>query len=1267
MPILRNLLLLCLLLLCLACGFVPVAARAQDQVPAQPSIQPPTQPPTTLTVVSDDNYPPYVFRHADGRVDGYLVDWWALWQRKTGVKVDLAATDWAQATQRMAAGQADVIDTIFRTDARSRVMDFTAPYADLPVAIFVHRDIGGIINTDSLQGFLVAAKAGDACIERLHAAGIVNIREYPSYQHMVVAAANDTAPIFCMDEPPAAHLLHRAGADSRFRKAFVLYTGQLHRAVRKGDSATLALLQRGANAMQDDELLALQNKWMGTPIGPQDSGRWQWLLAGLAAVAVLAALALGWGLALRRAVAHRTAQLQEQRQRLRTLLDTLPDMVWLKGLDGRYLACNKPFEQLVGMAAAQIIGRQDSDILAPQQATAFAASDAAVVASGQDHTSADWLQFKTQRVFGLYQTVKTPMRDAQGRTVGVLGIARDVTQQHAAQDRLQRLNRLYRVLLAVAQHLGTTREPKALLDAVCHILTQEGGPRMAWIGALGPDGDRVLPLAQAGVGPVDLAALQISVLDNPQGQCPTGVAYREQRTASANNLADDPALRPWHAAALVHQFRASAAFPIRDRGVVVAVLSVYSDVVNFFDAEELQLLERLADQLGIALEASEADAARSRAEDQLRASEARATAVFRASPVAMTLARPECGSMVDVNEAWLSLFGLLRQAAIDKTGADLGLWIEPAQRQQVTQTLHHGGMVSGLDARMQRVDGQALDVAFSAAPVEIAGQHFVLTSYVDISLRRQHERTLRDHANQLERRVALRTAEFNSIFQALPDLYFRIARDGTVLDYRAGRQSDLYSAPAQFLGQRMQAVLPPGVADALDRAMADAAVGGVPTELHYSLTLPTGQASFEARVVALDTGDFVVVVRNISERMAYEQARENALTEARELSRLRSEFLANMSHEIRTPLNAIMGLAQVGWATSTVPATRDAFTRVLQAAQLQLAIINDILDFSKIDANRLEMESVPVDLRALADSALDVVRETALTKGLRLHVQVAPDVPAGCLTDPLRLRQILLNLLTNAIKFTEHGEVAVRVDVEVLMDAGLATQQLHLQVADTGLGMQPAQLARLFEPFQQADSSTTRRYGGTGLGLSISQRLAQLMGGALQVQSVWGQGSRFTLRLPLRVAALPVAGPSSAGRWTGEQQRLRGLHILVAEDNPVNQVVLESALTMEGATVDVVENGQLALDRVLADIARPTRLIDLVLMDLQMPVMGGLEAAQLILAQVPDLPVIGQTADALPDEKALCLAVGMVAHLAKPVDLELLINTVLPQVLRRRS
>jgi len=295
-----------------------------------------------------------------------------------------------------------------------------------------------------------------------------------------------------------------------------------------------------------------------------------------------------------------------------------------------------------------------------------------------------------------------------------------------------------------------------------------------------------------------------------------------------------------------------------------------------------------------------------------------------------------------------------------------------------------------------------------------------------------------------------------------------------------------------------------------------------------------------------------------------------------------------------------------------------------------------------------------------------VVRESAESKHLELTLDLAPTLPACCLSDPLRLRQILLNLLTNAIKFTEHGQVAVSLFAEAHAEAHAPAHadavSLCLRVRDSGIGMQAAQLARLFDPFQQADSSTTRRYGGTGLGLAICRRLARLMGGEVTAYSTWGQGSVFELRLPLRAAHGPAEALSGDQRWTGGGLRLHGLHILVAEDNPVNQIVLDSALTLEGASVTLVDNGQMAIDRVAADAGRA---IDLVLMDLQMPVMGGLEAARHIAALVPGLPVIGQTADARSEARDRCLAAGMVAHVAKPVDLEQLVTTIQRHVSRR--
>jgi len=1147
-----------------------------------------------LTVVADDNYPPYIFRQPDGRFDGYLVDVWKLWERQTGVPVHLVATDWAKAKAEMAAGRADVIDTIFRSAEREATMDFTRAYADLPVAIYVHRDIGGITSAESLRGFLVATKAGDACVDRLKEAGALNVQTFDSYAKVIEAAASGRQRIFCMDEPPANYLLYRAGLHDQFRRAFGYYTGQFHRAVKKGDAATLALVQGGFDALDPRDLQGLHDKWMGTALAPLELARP--MVYGLVAVVVAAGLILAWGITLRRVVKRRTAELVEQRRRLRTLVDTLPDMVWLKDLDGRYLICNANVERYFDLPESELLGRVDSEFSHQPRADYFRRQDLQVIALDRLCIYEEWLDFQESGYRGLFELVKTPLRDANGRVVGVLGIARDITQQRESQDRLQRLNRLHQVIIGVGDAVALNRDPQRLFDAVCGILTAEGGLRMAWIS----QPDAVQPPAQ----------------------------------------------------------QASAVFAIKVRGEVRAVLSISADRADHFDAEEVQLLERMASQVGVALEASEADAARSRAEAELRASEERFALMFRTSPVGLTHGERQTGRFLDANDAWLQMFGYERHEVIGRTGIELQLWCNPADRQRVARRFEAQDRVAALDAQMRRRDGSTLDISFTSTDFEAGGTRFSITSYVDISLRRQVERTLSGQAEELERQVAHRTAELNSVFQALPDLYFRISADGRVLEHRAGRQSDLLRTAEDFIGQNIFDILPSDVGARFQGAVAQlqAQAQAEVVAFEYALNLPAGETYFEARVLPFRDDEVIVVVRNISERHALEQARESARAEAERLSRLRSEFLANMSHEIRTPLNGIMGHAQLGMAAGDVAASQGNFRRIFDASRLLLSIVNDVLDFSKIDANRLRVEQVPLDPRAVLASAVDVVRESAEGKGLVLAVDVADDLPAACLGDPLRLRQILLNLLNNAVKFTERGGLGVAAERDA--------DDLVVRVSDTGIGMTEAQRQQLFTPFQQADSSTTRRFGGTGLGLSISRQLAQLMGGDIRVQSDPGVGSMFELRLPLRTAGLPAEVIDEVPPWHPGKRRLDGLHILLAEDNPVNQIVAETVLTQEGANVTVVGDGQQAVDQVRASTPGHYALV---LMDLQMPVMDGYEASRHIAELEPALPIIGLTAHAMLEERIRCLAAGMVAHVAKPIELEAFVVTVQQHARRHQA
>jgi len=486
------------------------------------------------------------------------------------------------------------------------------------------------------------------------------------------------------------------------------------------------------------------------------------------------------------------------------------------------------------------------------------------------------------------------------------------------------------------------------------------------------------------------------------------------------------------------------------------------------------------------------------------------------------------------------------------------------------------------------------------------------------------------------------------------------------------------------------------------------------------------------------------------------QRSEENLSLAIDASNAKSIFLANMSHEIRTPLNAILGFAQIGLRDPTGLTSKDHFARILDSGQGLSQIIDDILDASKMQAGRIRIENVPMLLGDVIDHSLQLVALRAQTNGLTLTVREAVDLPISCLGDPGRLRQVLANLLTNAVKFTPAGG-------SVTLTAGRDPGELTFTVSDTGIGIAADDLKRLFQPFEQADTTTTRRFGGTGLGLSISRQLVDLMGGTLTVKSVPGEGSSFMVRLPLAdevpaaamdgVEVIAVSLPDTETailadgfvrcgiatdldhlpdrpvlavvdgsllesdatkveaalrrgvklaaalnldqllmtarwdrnllvverplRWRHLRQassrsrqdpqpktftaRLAGLVVLVAEDNPINRLVLDDMLRLEGAEVILCEDGKQALERVRQSGGQG---IDVLLTDIQMPAMDGYALARAVARHVPDLPIIGLTAHAMAEARESCLAAGMVEHITKPVDLDHLVAVIRLHALR---
>ncbi|WP_332851858.1 ATP-binding protein [Duganella sp. S19_KUP01_CR8] len=379
-------------------------------------------------------------------------------------------------------------------------------------------------------------------------------------------------------------------------------------------------------------------------------------------------------------------------------------------------------------------------------------------------------------------------------------------------------------------------------------------------------------------------------------------------------------------------------------------------------------------------------------------------------------------------------------------------------------------------------------------------------------------------------------------------------------------------------------------------------------------------------------------------------------------SRAKSEFVANMSHEIRTPMNAVLGVAYLLGNTELSAPQKEYVDMIRSSGNVLLGILNDVLDFSKIEAGRMELAPSTFQLDEVLAAVNSVMTTTVAASGIRFDIATDAAVPQALVGDAMRLQQILINLVGNAIKFTERGQVLLRVERSANGMAGYAGDAVGLRfvVRDTGIGMDQEQQSRLFEAFNQADASTTRRFGGTGLGLAICRRLAELMGGAIAVSSTPGEGSEFVVTLPFLMpkAELPAAPQpvdDDLAHDDTAEQRLRGVRLLLVEDHPLNQVVARGMLEYAGASVDVAENGQLAVDR-LRD--HPDDY-DIVLMDVQMPVMDGFAATGVIRRELKlDLPILAMTAGVMQSEQERCIAAGMNDFIAKPVDVEQMLDII---------
>lgn len=380
-----------------------------------------------------------------------------------------------------------------------------------------------------------------------------------------------------------------------------------------------------------------------------------------------------------------------------------------------------------------------------------------------------------------------------------------------------------------------------------------------------------------------------------------------------------------------------------------------------------------------------------------------------------------------------------------------------------------------------------------------------------------------------------------------------------------------------------------------------------------------------------------------NELITYSEGLKEAKNAAEEAAKAKADFLANMSHEIRTPMNAIMGMIYLIQKTDLNEKQRDYTAKIQSSSHHLLGIINDILDFSKIEAGKYEIEKIDFKLDQVINNLAALTSEKCSSKGIKLIFDIDPEVPNNLKGDPLRIGQVLINYTNNAIKFTENGEIIVRIKKEKEFKNNCI---IRFEVKDTGIGMTEEQKSKLFQPFQQADTSTTRKYGGTGLGLVISKQLAALMDGEVGVQSEVGKGSTFWFTAKLALNKLIEEEDEPLNIAEEKIDVIKGKYILLVEDNELNQQVAMEILEDMGFIIDIAENGRIAVKKV------NEKHYDIVLMDMQMPVMDGVEAAKKIREnpKYKSIPIIAMTANAMATDRERCLKAGMNDHITKPID-----------------
>ncbi len=767
----------------------------------------------------------------------------------------------------------------------------------------------------------------------------------------------------------------------------------------------------------------------------------------------------------------------------------------------------------------------------------------------------------------------------------------------------------------------------------------------------GPVFDRARRLAKTLFGAVDAQVVLISDgvawrSHDPQGRLPKDapvatMVVEEGRLIWIDDASKDPRFsdRPNVKGSAHVRFYAAAPLRLED-GSIPGVIAVAGSTPRSFEQEFADRLQDLADFVADEWGRVQAKMVREAARRESDVAQKIVAQIIQTAPLSLLMTDLEM-RVLSASPRWIDSRQLAGQDVVGRSLYDLFPNTHAKWRSTYEECLA-GGSVRADRVEFLRNDGSVIWLQVELTPWrdgsgEIGG--LIISSYDVTSMVEALERTERSEERL---RLAMEIADMH-----VWELDFR--RGELIKVGAEGAESNFYTEPTTYrqLTRDIWSTIDERDLPATMAAWERHANEGVPYRPEYRTRRSDGKEVWVQGAVRYLTDEegqplrMVGALQNITERKSSERALVQAKEEAESATRAKSAFLATMSHEIRTPLNGVLGMTQAMAMGEVTDQQRQRLDVIRQSGESLLAILNDVLDLSKIEAGKLELEQANFDISELARGAHGTFAATAQAKGLKFDLKVERSARGVYRGDSVRVRQILYNLVSNALKFTEAGGVKVVVSRKA--------KQLAISVADTGIGIAPDQLASLFQKFEQADASTTRRYGGTGLGLAICRDLAELMGGAIHGESTPGEGATFTVDLPLERIATSAAQNAPAPNRSIEPVEAVALRVLAAEDNGMNQLVLRTLLEQVGVEPVIVGNGR---EAVSAWAKEPW---DLILMDVQMPEMDGPTAAGVIRAREraegrARTPIVALTANAMAHQVAEYLQSGMDDFVAKPIE-----------------